>query len=176
MGELQQAVECSQRSIAILEAGLGPEHPRTAQSLSNHSETLNQLGRFAEARAVARRALTIFERETEPEGVYVTAALTALGVGYLDDGLAHEALPLLERAVINRERHESGVPGRLGEVHFALGRALWQTSGDHHRARALVQRARDEYATLSASPGTQKTIEAIAAWLSAHPSSAIVAA
>src|SRR5258708_15230306 len=99
MGELQQAVECSQRSIAILEAGLGPEHPRTAQSLSNHSETLNQLGRFAEARAVARRALTIFERETEPEGVYATAALPALGGRLLDDPLGHEAPPLRDAAV-----------------------------------------------------------------------------
>jgi tetratricopeptide (TPR) repeat protein len=173
IGDLQQAVECGQRAIDILAAGFGPEHPRTAQALSNYCETLNLLGRFAEARAVALRALTIFERETEPDGVYVTAALTALGLGHLDDGLAEEALPLLERAAVNRERNEIGAPGRLGEVHFALGRALWLTDRGRQRARALVVRARDEYAAMTEFPATQKALDAIDTWLATHPVAAM---
>jgi len=176
MGDLQQAVACGQRAIDISAAGFGPEHPRTAQALSNHCETLNLLGRFAEARAVALRALTIFERETEPDGVYATAALTALGIGYLDDGMAQEALPLLERAVANRERNEVGAPGRLGEVHFALGRALWLTDRGRQRASALVMRARDEYAAVTQFPATQKALDAIDTWLAAHPAAPMSAA
>ncbi|HET6280391.1 MAG TPA: serine/threonine-protein kinase [Polyangia bacterium] len=168
LGNLEEALKHGERAIKILEQGLGPEHPRTALCLSNLCETLNQLGRFAEARQVAQRALVIFERETEADGIFVTAALTALGLAYLDDGLAAEALPILERAVANRENRESGAPARLGEVHFALARALWQVTQvteDRARARALAERARDEFAQATASPAVERAQAAIGQWL-----------
>jgi tetratricopeptide (TPR) repeat protein len=172
LGNLEEAVKHGERAIKILEQGLGPEHPRTAVYLSNHCETLNQLGRFAEARQVAQRALAIFERETEPDGIYVTAALTPLGLAYLDDGLPDQALPILERAVRNREANEAGAPARLGEVHFALARALWQATdanGDQRRARALAERARGEYTETPASPAVERIQAVIGQWLATHP-------
>jgi tetratricopeptide (TPR) repeat protein len=165
-GNLEEAVRYSERAIKILEAGLGPEHPRTAVHLSNYSEILNHLGRFAEAREVAERALAIFERETESEGVFVTAALVVLGIAQLGDGLVAQAVPVLERAVKNRENNEAGTPARLAEVHFALARAVWQT--DHTRARVLAVRAGDEYAQAIPSPATTRARTEIAAWLASR--------
>ena len=169
VGDLSQSVVQGERAIQIMEASVGSEHPRTGLLLANHSETLYQLGRFREARAVAQRALDIFERETEPDGIFVTCALTALGLATLDDGLVDQALPVLERAARNREAHEAGAPVRLGEVHFALGRALWQAQHDAGRARALVERARQEYSQGIAVPATERARATIDAWLAAHP-------
>jgi serine/threonine protein kinase/tetratricopeptide (TPR) repeat protein len=168
-GDLEEAVKRGERAIQILEDALGPEHPRTALFLSNHSETLNQLGRFAEARAVSQRALAIFERETEPDGIFVTCALTALGLAYLDDGLTAEAQPFLERAVRNREQHEAGAPARLAEVHFGLARALWPSADQRVRARALAEQAREEFAAAIATPALSRALGAVDLWLRANP-------
>ncbi|HXI60556.1 MAG TPA: serine/threonine-protein kinase [Polyangia bacterium] len=171
LGDQMQAAVQGERALEILEATLGPEHPRTAIYLANHSEALYHLGRFSEARAVGQRALVIHERETESDGVVVTAALTALALAHLDDGLVDQALPLLERAVKNREAREAAAPVRLGEVHFALARALGQATGGDDRARALAARARDEYRRGIPTPATARALAAIDVWLAAHDAS-----
>jgi tetratricopeptide (TPR) repeat protein len=170
LGQLAEALPYIQRAIASSEAGLGPDHPRTASALANGAEILNRLGRYEEARRMSQRALNIFERETEPEGAYVTTALVALGIGYLDDGKVDAALPLLERAAKNRAANETD-PARLAEVHFALGRALSCPGYDQERGRALTLRARTECELAAQSPATQRALAAINHWLAAHAAS-----
>ena len=168
LGDLQQAAACNERSILILSNALGSEHPRTALIVINYSEILTRLGRFAEAREASSRALATFQRETAPDGIHVTLALIALAIAHLDDGQIEEALPLLERAVANREAHDPD-PARLAEAHFALGRALWDGDRDRARAGALAQRARAEYGRAVASPHNRRVLAQVDAWLAAHP-------
>ena len=113
-GDLANALTYMQRGISAVEAGVGPDHPRIGVLLSNYAEILNQLGRFAEAREMARRALAIFERESSLDGAVLSYPLTALGLGYLGEGMIEEALPPLERAVVIRDRSEKhpAQPGR----------------------------------------------------------------
>jgi serine/threonine-protein kinase len=164
MGNVSEAVSYIQRAIAISEKGLGPEHPRIASALTNYGEILNKLGRFAEARQMSERALIIFEREAETDGAYVTAALVELGMGHLGDGMVDQALPILERAVKNREEKERE-PSRLGEAHFALARALHSNGHDRERGRALARRAQTEYEQAVQSPATQRALVQISCWL-----------
>jgi tetratricopeptide (TPR) repeat protein len=166
LGDVQAALPCIERAVSVLEAGLGPEHPRTAIVLSNYADILNQLGRFREAREISRRAIAIFEGESAPDGVTLSYPLTALGLGYLGDGVAEQAVPILERAAEIRNAREKK-PTYLGEVHFALARALHQSGRDLPRAAALAQRARVEYASDSPSPATTRALAQIDAWLSA---------
>ncbi len=134
-----------ERALVIGEAGFGPQHPSTGMFLSNHAELLNAVGRFEEALAPARRALAIFETETDSNDATTTFPLTALAVACLELGRVDEALPLLERATTILE-HQSMKPAQRGEVHFALARALRAGGREPDRARALAARARSEYA------------------------------
>ena len=106
-GDLGNALTYMQRGIS---AWSRPAPGRTtrgsASPLSNYAEILNQLGRFAEAREMARRALAIFERESSLDGAVLSYPLIALGLGYLGEGMAEEALPPLERAVRDPRPHE----------------------------------------------------------------------
>jgi tetratricopeptide (TPR) repeat protein len=165
-GDLGNALTYMQRGVSAVEAGAGPDHPRVGVLLSNYAEILNQLGRFAEAREMARRSLAIFERETSLDGAVLSYPLTALGLGYLGEGLVEEALAPLERSVAIRDRKEKH-PANLGEVHFALARALKQVGREAPRARALALAARAEYASDASSESSQRWLAQIDAWLAA---------
>jgi tetratricopeptide (TPR) repeat protein len=143
LDQLDEAEQHGKRALEITQAGLGPEHPRTAILLSNYAEILNRLGRFAAAREMSRRSLAILEGEVDTDGLILTYPLTALGLAFLDDGMAGDALPILERAVKIRETKESE-PSRRGEARFALARALTAAGGELPRARELATRARAE--------------------------------
>ena len=155
-----------QRGISAVEAGVGPDHPRMAALLSNYAEFLNQLGRFAEAREMARRALAVFEREGALDSSALSYPLVALGLGYLDEDMIEEALPPLERAVVIRDRSEKHL-AYLGEAHFALARALKKAGRDGPRARALALAARAEYAGDATNPSSALRLTQIDAWLAA---------
>jgi len=165
-GDLANALTYMQRGISAVEADAGPDHPRIGVLLSNYAEILNQLGRFPEAREMARRSLAIFERESSLDGAMLTYPLTALGLGYLGEGLAEEALAPLERAVQIRDRKEKR-PAILGEIHFALARALELAGREAPRARALALAARAEYASDAPSEASQRWVAQIDAWLAA---------
>jgi serine/threonine-protein kinase len=165
-GDLANALTYMQRGISAVEAGAGPDHPRIGVLLSNYAEILNQLGRFPEAREMAHRSLAIFEREASLDGAMLSYPLTALGLGYLGDGMADEALPPLERAVRIRDRDMKHAAS-LGEVHFALARALGQAGREAPRARALALAARAEYASDVPSEASQRWVAQIDAWLAA---------
>ena len=125
------------RAVPIIENGLGADHPRTAWILSNYSELLNRVGRFSEGRDAAARALAVFERESDPQGLFITYALVALGTSALGLGSIEVALPALERANEIRSAKEPD-PARRAEARFMLARALWDQGQDRARARALA--------------------------------------
>ena len=143
-GAIQDGIEASARAIDLLAAGLGPDHPKTALALSNHGECLCRARNFAEAVGFAERALAMFERETDPQGPFVAHALWVIGVCRSNLGQFDRALPALERARRNREV-PNALAVELAEVHFALGRTLFDGGTDREQGMELVIRARDEY-------------------------------
>ncbi len=166
-GAFVEALSVSQRAVDTMIAGLGVDHPRTAVLLSNHGEFLCRLERFAEAHDVAARSLAIFERETDPDGAWVTYPLLTLGLSLLGTGRLDEAARVLERATTIREALEKA-PARLAEVHFALGRALHTRAGETARALELVRRARREYQESPATPALEMDLGELDRWLAAN--------
>ncbi len=160
----EEALPLIERTVRIMESTLGPDHPRGAFMLSNYSEVLNELGKFTQAEDVARRALAIFEREFGMEDLLVTYPLTALGVASIGTVKVTDALSMLERAVALCDAKESD-PARLGEVHFALARAVAASGLDQNRARTLAARAGDEYAKAARIPVVMRELGRIERFL-----------
>jgi serine/threonine protein kinase len=167
LGETAEAVSNGQRAVEIAEGGFGPEHPRTALMLTNYGEFLGRAGRWGEAVEAARRALAIFEREAHPSGVFLFVSIAVLGTAHLGAGDVERALELLERA------NAIGAPpgaviAQRAQARFALARALDRAGRDPARAAALAAAARDEYRSAPATPGIERELGAIAAWLDAR--------
>ena len=159
-----EGVDQLRRALDIIENGQGADHPRTAHVLSNYSELLYRVGRFEEACEAASRALVTLERELDPEGLFVTYPLLALGLSHLAAGRVEQSLSILERA--NRIRTlKEPVPARRAEASVALARALWAAQRDLPRALALANKARDEYRDSVKTPTTTRDLAAVEAWL-----------
>jgi tetratricopeptide (TPR) repeat protein len=167
LGETVRAAAYIERAVHIMQETLGRDHPTVAMTLANYAELLNRLGRYGEALEPAGHALVVLERETDSEGLFVTYPLVALGASHVGLGQYAEALPSLERAARIRESREKS-PGRIGEVHFALGRALWGSGQDRARALALVERARAEFRATPPTPATQRELADIELWLASR--------
>ena len=164
LDNLDEAEQHALRAVQIAEAGLGPAHPRTAIVLFNYGEVLNRLKRFPGARAVSQRAREILEGNVASDGLILAYPLMALGLGYLNDGMPEQALPLFERAVRIRDAGETE-PALRGESHFALARALRATGSEAHRAVALAQTALGEYSRALRAPGARREIGRLQEWL-----------
>jgi tetratricopeptide (TPR) repeat protein len=167
LGDVTGAVESLARAVPIIENGLGTDHPRTAWILANYSELLNRVERFDEARDAAARALAVFERESDPQGLFITYALVALGTSALGLGSTDVALPALERANQIRNAKEPD-PARRAEARFMLARALWEQGEDRGRARSLAVTARDEHQQSPDMPSRTRALAEIEAWLASR--------
>ena len=120
-------------------------HPDLATQLNNRGEILNALGRSRDARASFEKARIVWERELGLDNRNLAYALTGIGVSYLSEGDASNAIVPLERAFKIREAEETD-PSRRAETRFALARALWESGRDRLRARSLAEQAHDSYA------------------------------
>ncbi|MEP6653748.1 MAG: serine/threonine-protein kinase [Myxococcales bacterium] len=147
----EEALSYFARTLALMDRALGADHPRGAFMQSNYAEVLNDVGRFAEAREMSSRALATVEREMGADDLPFTYPLSAFGVACLGEGRTDEAVRALERVVALCDAKETE-PGRLGEVHFALARALMAAGTDPRRARRLAEQARDEYSRAPKTP------------------------
>jgi tetratricopeptide (TPR) repeat protein len=167
VGSIEEGIAASERAIAVLAAGLGPEHPKTALALSNHGEWLARTGSFAAALGFAERALAIFERETDPRGPFVAHSLWVIGASAAEVGAFERALPALERARTNREA-SGAVASELGEVHFALGRTLFEAGVERSRGLELVALARQEYEQAPKTTFVERDLAELNRWLAAR--------
>jgi tetratricopeptide (TPR) repeat protein len=167
LGDTAQAVVELARAVQIVENGLGADHPRTASMLSNYSELLNRLGRFADAGQAATRALAVLEREADPDGLYITYPLVSLGITYLGLDQSDRAVPILERAHAIREVKEP-IAAKRAEARFALARALARQGQDPARALSLARTAGDEYRQSPMTPDLARELGALEAWIASQ--------
>ena len=130
-------------------------------AFNGSGEILNALGRYREARTFFGRG-SIWERQLGSDHRNLAYPLTGIGVGYLAEGKATEALVPLERAVSIREAHEPEL-SRLAETKFALARALWKSNRSQSRARSLAKEARQAYTKSSAED--ENKVRQIDGWL-----------
>jgi serine/threonine-protein kinase len=164
MGQSEEALSHLDRAIALLRKGLGSEHPEIAPLISNRGEVLNALGRYEEARRSFEMARGIWERELGPDHPYMSYALTGIGISYLGEGKASNALAPLEQALKIRLVSEPE-PAERAETTFALARALWASGQSRARSRILAEEAQTSYERASVT----NEAASVKSWLRAHP-------
>lgn len=78
LDELPEAREAYRRALEILEAALGPDHPRVARSVAQLADVEREMGDSEAAEASSRRALAIDEAALGRDHVEVAELLQQL--------------------------------------------------------------------------------------------------
>jgi CHAT domain-containing protein/Tfp pilus assembly protein PilF len=139
-GRYAEAVPLAERSLAIREKALGPEHPTVATSLSNLATMYRAKGDFGRALPLYQRALAINEKALGPEHLNVAIMLTNLANVYADLGDYVRDGALHERALAIREKAEGPEhPDVAASLHNLAG--AYSSQGDYARAASLYQRS-----------------------------------
>ena len=99
-----EAIPFAQRSLAIREKALGPDHPEVAQSLNNLALLYEAQGRYADAEPLYKRALAIKEKSLGPNHPNVATSLNNLAWLYQAQGRYADAEPLYKRALAIYEK------------------------------------------------------------------------
>ncbi len=139
-GDLEAARGFIERSLAIRERVLGPDHEEVAACLKSLGTLAVQRGDAAGARPLLERALAAWERALGPDDPQLARALSDLGRLLIEAGDLERARELFRRAADLRSR-------ALGDGHplVALSlvdlAALAEERGDDEEAAGLYQRA-----------------------------------
>lgn len=165
----RQALATIQRALSILESALGEDHPDLAVVLVNLGNTLYALGRHRESIPHFERALRLDEKALGSDHVDLAYDLYGIGRSELALGRFDRAVAPLQRAVALREKHGTDAE-ELGDVRFALARALWEQGGDDRGgAHRLAKQARDAY--LKMEEGGDSHVADVTRWLARHRAS-----
>ncbi|MBO0720824.1 MAG: tetratricopeptide repeat protein [Blastocatellia bacterium] len=137
-GKYDEAQPIIERSLAIREKRLGPEHRDVAISLFNLASLNSRLGNYEQAEPIFRRALAILERE--PEKPLLAFLLENLATLHAEKGDFAQAEALYRRALGILEK-------ALGPEHSDVGISLnslatiYLRRGDNEKAEPLLRRA-----------------------------------
>ena len=164
LGRYEEALAEERLALPTYERVFGPESENVGVSNTNIGYALLQLHRYPEARQHLSRAIAIYEKTLPADCPDLAEPMLRLGQLELDEGRPHQAVHLLERALALRQK-DANPTEMLTDVELALARALGHRD---RRARALAERARDQWA--AAGQATQ--VRAATAWLTASGSSA----
>jgi tetratricopeptide (TPR) repeat protein len=139
-GRYSGAKPLLERSLAIREKTLGPEHLDLANSLNNLAELYYNQGQYAKAEPLFERALAIREKALGPEHPDVAQSLNDFALVGYNQGQYAKAEPLLQRALVIREK-------ALGPEHPDLAESfnnlalLYDNQGQYTKAEPLFERA-----------------------------------
>jgi tetratricopeptide (TPR) repeat protein len=135
-----QARDLHERGLAIREADLGPDHPRTANSLLRLARVLHDQGDFQAARPLIERALAIREGQPGPEHRDRAHAMTSLARLVHNQGDLRGARALNEQALAIFEASKAADHPDIALSLTALA-AVLRGQGELDQARDLLERA-----------------------------------
>jgi tetratricopeptide (TPR) repeat protein len=130
----------AERSLAIREKVLGPDHPDTVSSLNNLAVVIEKLGDLNASRKLKERALAIREVTLGPDHFMTSVSLNNLGFLLLHLGELETARGYLERALLIREKVRGPNEPETAVILNNLGRVLL-LQGELARAELLLMRS-----------------------------------
>ncbi|MCX5890340.1 MAG: CHAT domain-containing protein, partial [Deltaproteobacteria bacterium] len=140
LGSFDQALPLAQQALQRSEKALGPEHPRTAQSLRVLGFIYGQMGAHDKALSLSQRAVQISEKALGPDDPQTAAALSNLATLYTQMGSYDQALPLARRAAESREK-ALGPENLWTEVSLRNLGFLYLAKKDYSQAESAFRRA-----------------------------------
>jgi tetratricopeptide (TPR) repeat protein len=121
-----------QRSLAISERVLGPDHHDVGHALHGLAWLYRTQGRYAEAKPLLQRSLSIAEKAFGENHPNVGASLDNLAGLYLAEGRYPEAEPLYQRSLSISEN-------ALGPDHPSVGTSLNNLAGLYYAQRRYAE-------------------------------------
>jgi eukaryotic-like serine/threonine-protein kinase len=165
MGDQGAALVAADKAVEIYRNAYGAGSPLLAHPLGDRGETLELLGRHAEAERDLRSAVELSAVWVGADHPWTAYPLTALGKTLIAERRPREAASILERALRIREHAEPNAD-LVAETRFGLARARWEIDQDRAGAWSMAEAARDAYRKL---PEQTKHVAEIDAWLTGHP-------
>ena len=139
-GQYADAEPLYQRSLAIREKALGPDHPEVARSLNNLALLYKEQGKYPETEPLYRRSLAIREKALGPDHLDVARSLNNLAELYRVQGKYAIAEPLHKRSLAIKERGlEPDHPDLASSLNNLA--ALYRRQGKYTEAEPLYTRA-----------------------------------
>ena len=163
---LDEAAAAFQRALELATKVYGPGHPAVAQALRKLAFLDFERKHYREAADEFQRAIGIVEHASKrTDDPNLVPLLVGLGQAQVETREFTTAVATLERALAiwgDSQRTAHLRP----QANFALAEALWETNGDHQRARALATEA---HAQFLANKGPWLPLAAeVERWLSTH--------
>ncbi|HTL33054.1 MAG TPA: serine/threonine-protein kinase [Kofleriaceae bacterium] len=165
-GDLVKAKEYGERSLAISEKKLGPDHENVARTLGDLAENANQRHAPKDAMKLIDRALAIIEKPGAPElavrfEMHRIRASAELQLNRAPDALAD--------AKLARDGYAGAKqPSAVAATQLVVADALWLLGGAHKQEAIAEVKAALE--TIQAQPKPDaETLAAAQAWLAKHP-------
>jgi tetratricopeptide (TPR) repeat protein len=91
LGQLAEAIELLDQTVALARTKLGPNHPTTLVYISNLAETYRAAGRLDEAIALHQQTLELLTAQLGPDHPETAGSMASLALSYLDLGRHAEA-------------------------------------------------------------------------------------
>jgi tetratricopeptide (TPR) repeat protein len=129
-----------QRSLAIYEKTVGPDHPSTSATLHELARLYQAQGRYSEAEPLLQRSLAIYEKTVGPDHPSTSATLHELASLYQAQGRYSEAEPLLKRSLAIYEKTVGPDHPDTSATLHELAR-LYQAQGRYSEAEPLLKRS-----------------------------------
>ena len=150
LGELQQALQCHEKSLSILISHLGPEHLNTAPCYSNLGEVYYGLGNYRMAKQYHEHELAILKNhhvsenhtQFKYEDTFSNLGKVHLALGNLQQAkqFFHQSLDIFEKRSGDEESvRVAATHSSLGEVYRALDHLK---QAKQHQEKALEIRLR----------------------------------
>ena len=139
-GRYAEAIPSAEKVLAIYEKALGPEHPLTAQSLSNLALLYNNMGAYDKVEPLVRRSLAIREKALGPDHPDTANSLNNLALLYDTMGAYDKAEPLYGRSLAIREK-ALGIDHPLTALSLNNLALLYHKMGAYEKAEPLYQRS-----------------------------------
>ena len=139
-GRYAEAIPYAEKVLTIYEKVLGPEHPLTAQSLSNLALLYNNMGAYEKVEPLVRRSLAIREKALGLEHPDTANSLNNLALLYDTMGAYEKAEPLYLRSLAIREK-ALGMEHPLTALSLNNLALLYHKMGAYEKAEPLYQRS-----------------------------------
>ena len=162
LGRYDEAIAEERLALPTYERVFGPESENVGVSNTNIGYALLQLRRYDEAKKHLVRAVAIYEKTLAPDCPDLAEPMLRLGQLELAQHRPREAVRWLERALPLRQKDRDPTE-MLADVELELARALGGVRRGDPRARALAEKARDEWA----AAGERTRAQSASAWLAA---------
>jgi tetratricopeptide (TPR) repeat protein len=135
-GKFQEAVPIAEEILKYCEKNYGPDHPETADSLSDLAYLYGGMGDRAKALLLYQRALKIREKALGPDHPYTAIILNNIAETYRESGDFAKAEPLYKRQTsehtFRAEQPRAALPrqGRFSEGGTAICASLENPGGN----------------------------------------------